>query len=51
VEFNGEIKRLSEVSPVVRALVEAKESYWRWGIYAREDVVEKVREFVSKRLK
>lgn len=51
VEFDGKIKRLSEVSPVVRALVEAKESYWRWGIYAREDVVEKVREFVSKRLK
>ena len=51
VEFNGEIKRLSEVSPVVRALVEAKESNWRWGIYAREDKVEEVRTFVSKRLK
>ena len=51
VECNGEIKRLSEVSPVVKALVEAKESHWRWGIYAREDIVEKVREFVSKTLK
>ncbi len=51
VEFNGEIKRLSDVSPVVRALIEAKESHWRWGIYAREDKVEEVRTFISKRLK
>lgn len=51
VGLNGEIRRLSEVSPVVRALVEAKESNWRWGIYAREDKVEEVRTFVSKRLK
>jgi len=51
VERNGEVKRLSEVSPLVRALVEAKESHWRWGIYARADVVERVREFVSKNLK
>ncbi|WP_456420606.1 HD domain-containing protein [Thermococcus sp.] len=51
VECNGEVKRLSEVSPLVRALVEAKESHWRWGIYARADVVKRVREFASKNLK
>ncbi|WP_457742680.1 HD domain-containing protein [Thermococcus sp.] len=49
VEFNREIKRLSEVSPVVKALVEAKESNWRWGIYARTDLVERVKAFVSKK--
>ncbi|WP_048152094.1 HD domain-containing protein [Palaeococcus ferrophilus] len=36
--------RLSEVSPLVRALVELKDTHWRWGVYAREDVVERVRE-------
>lgn len=36
-------ERLSEVSPLVRALVELKDTHWRWGVYAREDVVERVR--------
>lgn len=35
--------RLSEVSPLVKALVELKDTHWRWGVYAREDVVEKVK--------
>ncbi|GAB6135184.1 HD domain-containing protein [Thermococcus prieurii] len=48
VEFSGEIKRLSEVSPVVRALVEAKESNWRWGLYARPEAVAKVARWLSR---
>ncbi len=50
VEYNGEVRRLSEVSPLVRALVDAKESNWHWSVYARKDVVGEVRSFISKNL-
>jgi len=46
VEAEGGLKRLSEVSPLVRSLVELKDTHWRWGVYAREDVREEVRQFV-----
>ncbi len=39
----GELKRLSDVSPLVRSLVELKDTYWRWGVYAREDVRARLR--------
>nr|WP_206203375.1 MULTISPECIES: HD domain-containing protein [unclassified Thermococcus] len=39
-------QRLSNVSPLVRSLVELKDTHWRWGVYAREDVREEVRQFV-----
>ena len=51
VRLGGEVKRLSEVSPLVEALVKVKESYWWWGVYARGDVLNEVRAFVSKNLK
>ena len=43
-------KRLSEVSPLVRSLVELKDTHWRWGVYAREDVREEVRDTLEKLL-
>ncbi|WP_234394377.1 phosphohydrolase [Thermococcus piezophilus] len=39
-------QRLSNVSPLVRSLVELKDTHWRWGVYAREDVREEVRQFL-----
>ncbi|ASJ09297.1 phosphohydrolase [Thermococcus siculi] len=48
VEVGGELKRLSEVSPLVRALVELKDTHWRWGVYAREEVREMVEVFLKK---
>ncbi|KUH34111.1 phosphohydrolase [Thermococcus celericrescens] len=48
VEVGGELKRLSEVSPLVRALVELKDTHWRWGAYAREDVVGEVEILLKK---
>ncbi|WP_457750469.1 HD domain-containing protein [Thermococcus sp.] len=47
VLVDGELKRLSDVSPLVRSLFELKDTHWRWGIYARADVKEAVRSFVS----
>lgn len=44
----GELKRLSDVSPLVRSLVELKDTYWRWGVYAREDVRARVEKFVEE---
>ncbi|NJE76070.1 HD domain-containing protein [Thermococcus sp. ES12] len=44
------LKRLSEVSPLVRSLVELKDTHWRWGVYARADVVERVKALVGKLL-
>ena len=38
VETCEGLKRLSEVSPLVRSLVELKDTHWRWGVYARGDV-------------
>ncbi|AIF69601.1 phosphohydrolase [Palaeococcus pacificus DY20341] len=48
VEFSGEIKRLNEVSPLVRSLVELKDKYWKWGVYARRDKVEEVGAFLER---
>ena len=50
VETGGGLKRLSEVSPLVRSLVELKDTHWRWGVYAREDVKEEVRDTLEKLL-
>ncbi|NJE02937.1 HD domain-containing protein [Thermococcus sp. MV11] len=47
VLVGGELKRLSEVSPLVRSLVELKDTHWRWGVYARADVVERVEKFIG----
>ncbi len=41
------LKRLSEVSPLVRSLVEMKDVHWRWCVYARKDVMDAVSEYVS----
>lgn len=48
VKIGSETKRLSEVSPLVRSLVEMKDVYWRWCVYAREDVREDVEAFPKK---
>ncbi|ASJ13973.1 HD domain-containing protein [Thermococcus radiotolerans] len=40
------LKRLSDVSPLVRSLVELKDTHWRWGVYAREDVMERIERFL-----
>ena len=42
------LKRLSDVSPLVRSLVELKDTHWRWGVYAREDVRDEVGALVSR---
>ena len=46
VEAETGLKRLSEVSPLVRSLVELKDIHWHWGIYARADVRERVGDFL-----
>ncbi|ASJ02987.1 phosphohydrolase [Thermococcus profundus] len=48
VKTSTGLKRLSEVSPLVRSLVELKDTQWRWGVYARSDVVEEVKETVEE---
>ncbi|ASJ04675.1 HD domain-containing protein [Thermococcus barossii] len=50
VLVGDELKRLSEVSPLVRSLVELKDTHWRWGVYARADVVEMAKALVRKLL-
>lgn len=50
MKIGSETKRLSEVSPLVRSLVEMKDVYWRWCVYAREDVREDVEAFPKKLL-
>lgn len=47
VMVNGEMKRLDEVSHLVRILVDAQWDNWRLGVYAPEDHKEKVREAAS----
>ena len=47
VKTCGGLKRLSEVSPLVRSLVEMKDVHWRWCVYAREDVRGEVNRYVS----
>ncbi|WP_148882016.1 HD domain-containing protein [Thermococcus aciditolerans] len=47
VETERGLKRLSEVSPLVRSLVELKDTHWRWGVYARADVRERVERFLG----
>ncbi|WP_297508887.1 HD domain-containing protein [Thermococcus sp.] len=51
VLVGGEVKRLSDVSPLVRALVNVRESYWRWGVYAEPSIFRKAERFVSEILK
>ena len=46
VEVGGVLRGLSEVSPLVRSLVELKDTYWHWGVYAREDAVDEVMVFL-----
>lgn len=48
VFVNGELRRLSDVSPLVRSLFELRGTYWRWGVYARRDVTEEVKRLVSR---
>ncbi|ASJ07154.1 HD domain-containing protein [Thermococcus pacificus] len=50
VETEEGLKRLSDVSPLVRSLVELKDTHWHWGVYAREDVRERVLRAVNKLL-
>ncbi|WP_297458426.1 HD domain-containing protein [Thermococcus sp.] len=50
VETCEGLKRLSEVSPLVRSLVELKDTHWRWGVYAREDVKDAVLKALEKLL-
>ncbi|WP_342764675.1 phosphohydrolase [Thermococcus sp. Bubb.Bath] len=41
------LKRLSEVSPLVRSLVDMKDVHWRWYVYAKRDVIDAVNRYVS----
>ncbi len=50
VRVGEEVKRLSEVSPLVRSLVELKNVHWRWCVYARRDVKDEVEHFVKRLL-
>lgn len=47
VETLEGVKRLSEVSPLVRSLVELKDTQWTWCVYARKDFVDRVRRAVE----
>jgi len=47
VLVDGRLKRLSDVSPLVRSLFELKDTHWRWGIYARADVKDRVHSLIS----
>jgi HD superfamily phosphohydrolase len=51
VETCEGLKRLSEVSPLVNSLVDVRESYWHWGIYAKPEILEEVSNFVAETLK
>ena len=51
VLVDGELKRLSDVSPLVRSLFELKDTHWHWGIYARADVRRHVFSVVSRLIK
>ncbi|ACS33900.1 HD domain-containing protein [Thermococcus gammatolerans] len=50
VLVEGKLRRLSDVSPLVRSLFELKDTYWRWGVYAENSEVERVRRLVSRLL-
>jgi HD superfamily phosphohydrolase len=41
------LKRLSEVSPLVKSLVDMKDVHWGWCVYARRNVVDAVDRYVS----
>jgi len=43
VRVNDEVKRLDEVSSLVRALKEAERDVWRMGVYTKKEYVERVR--------
>ncbi len=48
VRVEDEIKRLDEVSSLVRALKEAEREVWRLGVYTEKEHVEKVRRAASR---
>ncbi len=43
VRMNGEIRRLDEVSSIVKALKSAERDIWRVGVYTKKEFVEEVR--------
>jgi HD superfamily phosphohydrolase len=47
VKIGNAVRRLSEVSPLVRSLVEMKDVHWKWCVYAREGVKEEVETFLK----
>ncbi len=48
VRVDDEIKRLDEVSSLVRALKEAEKDVWRLGVYTKKELVERVRRAASR---
>ncbi|HIP57915.1 MAG TPA: HD domain-containing protein [Archaeoglobus profundus] len=43
VRMNGELRRLEEISSLVRALKEAEKDVWRLGVYTKKDFVDIVK--------
>ncbi|HIP25466.1 MAG TPA: HD domain-containing protein [Archaeoglobus profundus] len=43
VRMNGELRRLKEISSLVRALKEAEKDVWRLGVYTKKDFVDIVK--------
>ncbi|HIP62619.1 MAG TPA: HD domain-containing protein [Archaeoglobus profundus] len=48
VRINGELKRLEEVSSLVRALKEAEKDVWRMGVYTKKELVDVVKKSALK---
>ena len=48
VRIDGELRRLEEVSSLVRALKEAEKDVWRMGVYTKKDFVDIVKKSALK---
>lgn len=48
VEVNGALKRIEEVSPIVRALKNSWIEVWRLGVYTKKELVEEVRKCATE---
>ncbi|MDI3474531.1 MAG: uncharacterized protein PWQ95_259 [Thermococcaceae archaeon] len=47
VMTGGELRRLSDVSPLVKSLVEMKDVHWEWCVYAEKEIKEEVGAFLK----
>ena len=50
MDVDGELVKLEEVSPLIKALKLAEMENWRLGVYTKREYVEKVSKIASKLL-